>query len=92
MSKNNPYSLVVTVENSTCVVEFDITIGEIDWETIEVFYNKKFKKGAYQKYVAEEWTQVNDLIHDKTWKSIEDQIKAQWDDVEEQQRSYNERY
>ena len=92
MTKNNPYSLVVYVENATCVVEFDTIVGEINWETIEVFYNKKFKKGAYQKYVAEEWTQVNDLIHDKTWKSIEDRIKEQWDDVEEQQRLYNEHY
>lgn len=92
MSKNNPYSLIVNVENATCVVEFDIICGEIEWETIEVFYNKKFKRGAYQKYIAEEWTLVNDLIHDKTWGSIDDQIKEQWDEVEEQQRAYDEHY
>lgn len=92
MNDNNPYSLVVNVENATCVVDFAVIFGEIDWENIGVFYNKKFKRGAYQKYVAEEWTQVNDLIHDKTWKSIEDQIKAQWADVEEQQRAYDENY
>jgi hypothetical protein len=38
------------------------------------------------------WVVVNDLIHDKTWESIEKQIKAQWSDVEEQQREYYERY
>ena len=92
MSKNNPYSLVVDVENATCVVEFDVIVGEIEWENIEVFYNKKFKNGTHQKYVADEWTQVNDLIHDKTWNSIEEQIKDQWDDVEGQQRAYNESY
>lgn len=92
MSKYNPYSLMVNVENATCAVEFGVVVGEIDWENIEVFYNKKFKRGTYQKYVAEDWTQVNDLIHDKTWHSIEDQIKAQWSDVEEQQRAYDEDY
>jgi hypothetical protein len=35
---------------------------------------------------------VNDLIHDSTWESIEDQIREQWKDVEEQQRAYDEHY
>ncbi len=43
MSKDNPFALVVNVENSRCVVEFDV-IGdsEINYETWEVFYNKRF--------------------------------------------------
>jgi hypothetical protein len=93
MSKNNPFSLVVNVENATCIVEFDVDrFGDINYETWEVFYNKGFKKGVQQSFKAADWVIVNDLIHDKTWKSIEDQIKEQWDDVEEQQRSYNEHY
>jgi hypothetical protein len=93
MSNNNPYGLVVNVENATCVVEFDV-IGdsEINYETWEVFYNKDFKQGKINKYKPEEWTKVNDLIHDKTWESIDDQIKAQWKDVIEQQRAYDEHY
>jgi hypothetical protein len=92
MSKNNPYGLVVNVENAKCVVEFDITFGEINYETWEVFYNKHFKGDFRQSYKPEDWVQVNDLIHDKTWESIEDQIKEQWKDVEEQQRGYDEHY
>lgn len=93
MSNNNPYGLVVNVENATCVVEFDV-IGdsEINYETWEVFYHKDFK-GTYDgTFKAEDWRMVNDLIHDKTWESIEDQIKEQWADVEEQQRAYDEHY
>jgi hypothetical protein len=94
MSKNNPYGLVVNVEDARCVVEFDV-IGdsEINYETWEVFYHKDFKE--QKVFVAEkdsQWVQVNDLIHDKTWESIDDQIKAQWADVIEQQRAYDEHY
>lgn len=92
MSNNNPYSLIVNVENATCVVEFDIISGEIEWETIEVFYNKDFKRKTVQVFEPGKWTKVNDLIHDKTWGSIDDQIKEQWKDVEEQQRAYDEHY
>lgn len=92
MSKNNPYSLIVNVENSACVVEFDIICDEIEWETIEVFYNKDFKRGKAFHFKPENWVVINDLIHDKTWGSIEDQIKEQWKDVEEQQRAYDESY
>lgn len=92
MSKNNPFSLIVNVENATCVVEFDITFGEINYETWEVFYNKHFKVGMKHSLAASSWAMVNDLIHDKTWESIERQIKAQWKDVEEQQRGYDEHY
>ena len=89
---NNPYSLVVNVENATCVVEFDVdSAGDINYETWEVFYHKDFKRGTAQVFLVP-WTKVNDLIHDKTWESIEDQIKAQWKDVEEQQRAYDEDY
>jgi hypothetical protein len=93
MSKDNPFELVVNVENATCVVEFDI-IGnsEINYETWEVFYNKDFKRGVKKWLNPETWVQVNDLIHDKTWESIEDQIREQWKDVEEQQRAYDEHY
>ncbi len=95
MSKtnNNPYVLVVNVENATCVVEFGV-IGdsEINYETWEVFYHKRFKGDFKQVLPAAEWVMVNDLIHDKTWESIEDQIRAQWKDVEEQQRVYDEQY
>jgi hypothetical protein len=93
MSKNNPYSLVVNVENATCVVEFDV-IGdsEINYETWEVFYHKDFNRKTKQVFQPETWVQVNDLIHDKTWESIDDQIKAQWTDVIEQQRAYDEHY
>lgn len=93
MSNNNPYSLVVNVENATCVVEFDVDrFDDINYETWEVFFNKDFKRGVINKFKPETWTKVNDLIHDKTWESIENQIKAQWADVEEQQREYYERY
>jgi hypothetical protein len=93
MSKSNPYGLVVDVENATCVVEFDV-IGdsEINYETWEVFYNKRFKGDLKQKLPPETWVMVNDLIHDKTWESIEDQIREQWKDVEEQQRAYDDHY
>ena len=91
--KDNPYSLLVNVENATCVVEFDV-IGdsEINYETWEVFYHRDFKRGSRQVFKPETWTPVNDLISDKTWESIEDQIKDQWKDVEEQQRAYDEHY
>lgn len=93
MTNNNPYSLVVNVENATCVVEFDVDrFGDINYETWEVFYHKGFKRDTKQVFKPETWTKVNDVIHDKTWESIEDQIKAQWDDVEEQQRAYDEHY
>lgn len=82
MSNNNPFSLFVDVENATCVVEFDVIQDEIDYDTCEVFYNKDDGK----------WILVNDLIHDKTWESIDAQIKAQWADVEEQLGVYNEQY
>lgn len=93
MSKDNPYGLVVNVENAKCVVEFDV-IGdsEINYETWEVFYSKRFKGDLKQVVPPPEWTQVNDLIHDKTWESIEAQIKAQWDDVIDQMKAYDERY
>jgi len=93
MSKDNPFSLIVDVENATCVVEFDV-IGdsEINYETWEVFYNKRFKRGKATHFKPEDWVIVNDLIHDKTWQSIEDQIREQWDDVAEQQRAYDEHY
>jgi hypothetical protein len=93
MSNNNPYGLVVNVENATCVVEFDV-IGdsEINYETWEVFYNKRFKGDLKQQLKPDTWVLVNDLIHDKTWESIEDQIREQWKDVEEQQRAYDEHY
>jgi hypothetical protein len=85
--------LVVNVENARCVVEFDV-IGdsEINYETWEVFYNKNFKGNIRQAYKPQDWVQVNDLIHDKTWESIDDQIKEQWADVIEQQRVYDESY
>lgn len=82
---NNPYSLFVNVENAVCVVEFDVDrFGDINYETWEVFYQTSVMSNT--------WVVVNDLIHDKTWESIEKQIKAQWSDVEEQQREYYERY
>jgi hypothetical protein len=90
--KDNPFSLVVNAENAKCVVEFDITSGEINYETWEVFYNKHFKGDFRQSYKPEDWVLVNDLIHDKTWCSIDAQIKEQWKDVEEQQRVYDEQY
>lgn len=92
MSKNNPFGLVVNVENAKCIVEFDIIFGEVDYETWEVFYHKHFKGDLKQVFPPSEWVLVNDLISDKTWESIEDQIKAQWKDVEEQQRAYDEHY
>lgn len=93
MSKDNPFSLVVNVENATCVVEFDV-IGdsEINYETWEVFYNKHFKGDFKRALPPDTWVMVNDLIHDSTWESIEDQIREQWKDVEEQQRAYDEHY
>lgn len=92
MSKNNPYSLVVNVENATCVVEFDVDrFGDINYETWEVFFNKDFVVSEKILH-ADNWVRINDVIHDKTWESIEDQIKAQWKDVEEQQRAYDEQY
>jgi hypothetical protein len=91
--KDNPFSLVVNVENATCVVEFDVIgDGEINYETWEVFYHKYFNRKTKQVFQPETWTLVNDLIHDKTWESIEDQIKEQWADVIEQQRAYDEHY
>lgn len=82
---NNPYSLFVNVENASCVVEFDVDrFGDINYYTWEVFYQTSVMSNT--------WVVVNDLIHDKTWESIEKQIKAQWSDVEEQQREYYERY
>ena len=93
MTNNNPYSLIVNVENATCVVEFDVDrFGDINYETWEVFFNKDFKRGKAFHFKPENWVIVNDLIHDKTWESIEDQIKEQWKDVEEQQRAYDEHY
>jgi spermidine synthase len=93
MTNNNPYSLVVNAENATCVVEFDVdSAGDINYETWEVFYNKHFTGNLKQTLNPEDWVLVNDLIHDKTWESIEDQIKEQWKDVEEQQRAYDESY
>jgi hypothetical protein len=91
--KDNPFSLVVNVENAVCVVEFDV-IGdsEINYETWEVFYNKDFKGDLKQVLNPYEWVLVNDLIHDETWVSIEEQIREQWKDVEEQQRAYDESY
>lgn len=77
---NNPYSLLVNAENARCVIEFDVdSEGDINYETWELF-------------LIDSWTVINDAIHDKTWESIEDQIKAQWADVEEQQRAYDENY
>jgi hypothetical protein len=91
MTNNNPYSLVVNVENATCVVEFDVdSAGDVNCETWEVFYHKDFKRNHAQ--ILHHWTKVNDLIHDKTGGFIEDQIKAQWSDVKEQQRAYDEDY
>jgi hypothetical protein len=92
--KDNPYSLVVNVENATCIVEFDVDrFGDINYETWEVFYHKDFKgQKGFVALSPNEWVLVNDLIHDKTWESIEDQIKEQWKDVEEQQRAYDEHY
>lgn len=91
--KDNPYSLIVNVENAVCVVEFDVWGDcEINYETWEVFYNKDFKRNTKQFFTSNTWTLVNDLIHDRTWESIEDQIKAQWKDVEAQQRAYDEHY
>jgi hypothetical protein len=93
MSNNNPYGLVVNVENAKCVVEFDvIDDSEINYETWEVFYHKDFKGDLKQPLKPNTWVLVNDLIHDKTWESIEDQIREQWADVEEQQRAYDEHY
>lgn len=93
MTKDNSFALVVNVENATCVVEFDV-IGdsEINYETWEVFYNKHFKGDLKQALNPDTWVTVNDLLHDKTWESIEDQIREQWKDVEEQQRAYDEHY
>ena len=92
MTNNNPYSLVVNVENATCVVEFDVDrFGDVNYETWEVFYNKDFVVSEKSLHV-DNWVRINDVIHDKTWESIEDQIKAQWADVEEQQRAYDENY
>jgi hypothetical protein len=91
--KDNPYGLVVNVENARCVVEFDVIgDGEINYETWEVFYNKHFKGDFKQVLPPETWVQVNDLLHNKTWESIDDQIKAQWKDVIEQQRAHDEHY
>ena len=91
--KDNPYSLVVNVENATCVVEFDVDrFGDINYETWEVFYCKDFKRKTLQVFEPDKWTLVNDLIHDKTWESIDDQIRAQWDEVIDQQRAYDEHY
>jgi hypothetical protein len=91
--KDNPYGLVVNVENARCVVEFDVIgDGEINYETWEVFFNKDFKDNKNPVFPSETWVQVNDLIHDKTWESIDDQIKEQWADVIEQQRAYDEHY
>jgi hypothetical protein len=93
MSKDNPFALVVNVENASCVVEFDVDrFGDINYETWEVFYNKRFKGDLKQALNPDTWVQVNDLIHDKAWESIEDQIRDQWKDVEEQQRVYDEHY
>lgn len=90
MSKNNPFGLVVNVENAKCIVEFDIIFGEVNYETWEVLYHENFKGDLKQVFLPSEWVLVNDLISDKAWESIDDQIKAQWQDVEEQQRAYNE--
>ena len=91
--KDNPYSLVVNVENATCVVEFDVDrFGDINYETWEVFYCKDFKRKTLQVFEPGKWTLVNDLISDKTWESIDDQIRAQWDEVIDQQRAYDEHY
>lgn len=92
MSQNNPFGLVVNVENAKCVVEFDVICGEINYETWEVFYHEHFKGDLKQFFPPSEWILVNDLISDKTWESIEDQIKSQWKDVKEQQRAYDEHY
>lgn len=93
MTKNNPYSLVVNVENAICVVEFDVDrFGDINYETWEVFYHKDFNRKKAGLLKPGTWTLVNDLIHDKTWESIDDQIKAQWDEVIDQQRAYDEQY
>ena len=91
MSKNNPYGLVVNVENAKCIVEFDVySEGDINYETWEVFYNKNFKGDFKESFPPDSWVKVNDLISEKTWESIDDQIKAQWKDVEDQQRAYDD--
>lgn len=93
MTNNNPFSLVVNVEDALCVVEFDVdNDGDINYETWEVFYNKDFKRGIKPGLATSAWVIVNNLLHEETWESIEAQIKAQWDDVEEQQRDYDENY
>lgn len=67
----NEFSLLVTVENSTCVVDFDIIDGDLYWETFKVSF----------KTPSGEWVEVTDLLSDSTMKSIEDQIYEQWDEV-----------
>lgn len=78
----NDFSLTVIVENSTCVVDFDIIDDNIYWETLEVSF----------KTPNNEWVEVTDLLSDSTMKSIEDQIYEQWDEVIQQARERSENY
>ena len=78
----NEFSLNVVVENSTCVVDFDIIDGDISWETLKVSF----------KTPSNEWVEVTDLLSDSTMKSIEDQIYEQWDELMYQARERSEDY
>lgn len=78
----NDFSLTVIVENSTCVVDFDIVDDEIYWETLEVSF----------KTPNNEWVEVTDLLSDSTLKSIEEQIYEQWDEIIRQARERSENY
>ena len=78
----NEFSLNVVVENSTCVVDFDIIDGDIYWETLKVSF----------KTPSNEWVEVTDLLSDSTMKSIEDQIYEQWDELMRQCREMSGDY
>ena len=78
----NEFSLTVVVENSTCVVDFDIIDEDIYWETLKVSF----------KTPSGEWVEVTDLLSDSTMKSIEDQIYEQWDELMYQARERSEDY
>lgn len=78
----NDFSLTVIVENSTCVVDFDIIDDDIYWETLKVSF----------KTPNNEWVEITDVLSDSTMKSIEDQIYEQWDEVIRQARERSENY
>lgn len=78
----NEFSLLVVVENSTCVVDFDIIDEDIYWETLKVSF----------KTPSNEWVEVTELLSDSTIKSIEDQIYEQWDELMRQCRERSEDY